>query len=168
MRTFGGSGAALLSRAPEPCQTIETQASARGWLTIWHAPPGLVLAQGWYWSWRPMALAARGSRTLSPPGSPPLLEISCRAARFVSREDDMRQVRGVRRVGRLAAARARQRQRVCHEKEAGLKRTHVHIYAHVHISSIVLPRGIEHANTRPSSLICTLYCRTCRLSTKRK
>ena len=105
------------------------------------------------------ALAARGSRTLSPPGSPPLLEISCRAARFVSREDDMRQVRGVRRVGRLAAARARQRQRVCHEKEAGLKRTHVHIYAHVHISSIVLPRGIEHANTRPSSLICTL-CRT--------
>ena len=41
-----------------------------------------------------MALAARGSRTLSPPGSPPLLEMSCRAARFVSREDDMRQVGG--------------------------------------------------------------------------
>ena len=52
-----------------------------------------------------MALAARGSRTLSLPRVP-LLEMSCRAARFVSREDDMRQV-GERDGWLRLAARAR-------------------------------------------------------------
>ena len=57
-----------------------------------------------------MALAARGSRTLSLPRAP-LLEMSCRAARFVSREDDMRQVGYATGVAAVGARRAR----VCHE-----------------------------------------------------
>jgi hypothetical protein len=78
-----------------------------------------VLAQGT--ELMPMARAARGSRTLSTPASDaPLLEMSCRAARFVSREAAMgEQVRGLRRVSAWAAGKFAVWPLKPHEKLAG-------------------------------------------------